>query len=268
MPNKIDLQLKVGIFVTAGVALTMLSILLLGGADSVFKSTRTYVTHFPAIDGLIEGAKVVIGGVTVGAVSDADFDGVVKAIRVEMKVESRYAQWIREDSAVELLTQGVLGDKFISLSVGTPESPALADGGEIQPRPTQDLSQVISKSDALMGSLNSLALSLDRLLKTFETSNRSEIFFAGMAKSSRNLAEATTKLNEGLDSAEIRATVKNLNAILEKVNNGSGTIGALINDPQLYYDARSLVGGANRNRIVRNLVRQAIQESEKSAEKK
>jgi phospholipid/cholesterol/gamma-HCH transport system substrate-binding protein len=53
---------------------------------------------------------------------------------------------------------------------------------------------------------------------------------------------------------------KSLVEILDKVNNGAGTLGALVNDPGLYEDARALVGGANRNRIIRNLVRETAKD--------
>ncbi len=267
MAKHFDLQLKVGLFVAAGVGLTMLSILLLGGADSIFKRTNTYFTHFPSVDGLIIGAKTVIGGLSVGAVSDVEFDSETKTIKVEIKVDKKYEEWIRTDSNAEMMTQGVLGDKFISLTVGSPTQPVVKNRGEIMNRPTKDISQFLSKGDQLMVSLNSIAASLDRLLKTFESGNRSEILFNGMTQTAKNLAQASLKLNEGLDGGQIKSAVKNLNHILEKVNNGTGTLGALINDPGLYYDARSLMGGANRNRIVRNLVRQTIKESEENQAK-
>lgn len=262
MAKQFDLQLKVGLFVSIGVAMTMFSILLLGGADSVFRRTNTYVTHFSAVDGLIEGTKVVIGGVNVGAVSDIDFDPRTKSIRVEFKVDRKYGQWVRTDSEAEMLTQGVLGDKYISVTVGSAEAPIVESGGELTPRHAQDITQFLSKGDQLMGSLNSIAGSLDRMLKTFESGNRSEIFFSGMASTAKNLSQATSKLSSDLEGAPLKGAIRNLNSILEKINNGTGTLGALVNDPGLYYDARSLMGGANRNRIVRNLVRQTIKESE------
>lgn len=265
MAKQFDLQLKVGLFVTLGVALTMFSILLLGGADSIFKSSNTYTTHFPTVDGLIIGAKVVIGGVTVGAISDIEFDAETKTILVEMKVDRKYAEWIRADSNAEMMTQGMLGDKFLSLSVGSPTQPLVKSGGEVMNRPSKDISQFFSKGDQLMVSLNSIAASLDRVLKNFETGNRSDIFFSGMSQTAKNMAQASAKLNEGLDGADLKGAVKNLNRILDKINNGTGTLGALVNDPGLYYDARALMGGANRNRIVRNLVRQTIKESEENA---
>ena len=73
------------------------------------------------------------------------------------------------------------------------------------------------------------------------------------------MGEASVKLNNQLDGMALKSAIKNLNAILEKVNNGTGTLGALINDPGLYDNARALVGGANRNRILRNLVRETVE---------
>lgn len=251
---KHETEIKVGIFVTAGTVLTMFAILLLGGADSIFKRSITYSTHFVAVDGLIVGAKVVIGGLTIGAVSDFDLDDESKNIKVTLKVEKKFESWIREDSMAEMLTQGVLGDKYLSLTSGSPDKAQLKDGAEIPVRPTKDISQFLTKGDQLMVSLNSIASSLDRVLKNFEAGHRSERVFDGLAQTAKNLASATQKLDS--------TTLKNLNGILEKINSGTGTLGALINDPSLYYDARALLGGANRNRIVRNLVRQTIKEGE------
>jgi phospholipid/cholesterol/gamma-HCH transport system substrate-binding protein len=57
--------------------------------------------------------------------------------------------------------------------------------------------------------------------------------------------------------------MKNLNSILGKIDHGSGSLGALVNDPELYDAAKSLMGEANQNRIVRNLVRKSIKEADK-----
>jgi phospholipid/cholesterol/gamma-HCH transport system substrate-binding protein len=59
--------------------------------------------------------------------------------------------------------------------------------------------------------------------------------------------------------------MKNLECITDKINNGTGTLGAMINDPGLYDNAKSLMGEANRNRIVRNLVRQTLKEADDKA---
>jgi len=81
-----------------------------------------------------------------------------------------------------------------------------------------------------------------------------------MASTAKNLAGVSDKLNRD----ELRSAMRNLNSILEKINNGSGTLGALVNDPGLYDDVKLFVGGANRNRVVRNLVRETIKKSDEA----
>jgi phospholipid/cholesterol/gamma-HCH transport system substrate-binding protein len=262
MRKSFNLELKVGIFVTIGAVLTMAAILILGGADSIFKRTNTYYTHAPAVNGLIIGAKVVIGGLSIGTVTDIQFDPEIKDIKIELKVEKKYEEWIRKDTTAEMMTQGVLGDKFLSVSVGSPNEEMLKKGDVIPNKPAQDISQFLSKGDQIMIHLSSISKSLDQVLKTFNTGNRPEIFFKGLTETSKNLAGISEKLND----SPLKNSMKSLSGILEKINNGTGTLGALVNDPGLYYDVRALMGGANRNRIVRNLVRQTVRDGEEAGE--
>jgi phospholipid/cholesterol/gamma-HCH transport system substrate-binding protein len=45
-----------------------------------------------------------------------------------------------------------------------------------------------------------------------------------------------------------------LNSILGKIDRGEGTLGLLLNDPTLYDEIKTLVGGANRSTVVRSLI--------------
>jgi phospholipid/cholesterol/gamma-HCH transport system substrate-binding protein len=257
-----SLEMKVGLFVTIGIALTMIAILVLGSTESLFARRDSFSTLFNSVDGLIEGSKVVLNGIRVGTVERIAFDREKKAIRVRYSVEHDAADLLREDAAAEVATQGLLGDKYISIQAGDPAKPALPAGSEVPARPSKDLVQFINKGDQLMLSLNRLVATLDRVMADFEAHGRSEAFFTGMAASARNLSQASEKLNRELESLRARGAGKHLGEILEKINNGTGTLGKLVNDPSLYDGASSFVGGANRNRIIRNLVRKAVRDSE------
>lgn len=268
MKKGLELEIKVGMFVTLGVALIMVSVLVLGGADTFFSRQNSYYTRFTAVDGLIGGAKVMLHGIRVGVVTDLHLDPDSREIKVEMSVEREFGKWIRQDSVAEMSTQGVLGDKYISIVGGSSESPELESGSMIQRGASDDLNKIFSSGQTLLGSLNSIASSLERLLQSFEKERRNEIFFEGMANTARNLSEATAKINQSLDPVKLKSAVENLNGILEKINNGTGSLGALVNDPALYYDAKSLLGGANRNRIMRNLVRKTLEDNENASDRK
>lgn len=264
MRKAYDTELKVGLFVTIGLALVLISILVLGGSESLFTRKDRFVAHFSNVEGLIPGAKVVMGGLQVGTVESVKFDLERRDIKVMLQIKRDQAPWIRKDSTAEIATQGVLGDKYVILSRGNESEPQLPPGSEITERSSQGLTQFLSKGDQLLVSLQSIAGNMDKLLKSFQAKNRSEIFFDGMAKSAKNLASASEKLDHELESLHLSKAGKNINEILTKINNGTGTLGALVNDPGLYEDAKALMGGANRNRVVRNLVRQTVREGDEA----
>ncbi len=265
MKKQLEMELKVGLFVAMGLGLILLSILVLGSTEGLLTRKNSYYSRFQSVDGLVGGAKVFLGGIHVGTVDDISFDETARAIRVSFNVKRSATTLIRSDSGAEIATQGVLGDKYISVTAGSADKPALENGTEIPNRPTQGFSQFLTKSDALVANLNSLVGTLDRVLKNFEANNRSDTFFKGMAETSRNLSSMTSKLDHELENLRLRKITGHLEGILEKINNGTGTLGALVNDPSLYDDAKKLVGETNRNRIVRNLVRQTLKDADQKS---
>jgi len=246
---------RVGIFVTLGVAFSMVTILVLGGAENAFTRKVNYKTHFPSANGLVAGSKVVLSGIPVGTVHEVEYRPDTKLVEIEIAVQRKYAEFVTAGSTVEVMTQGVLGDKYLGINPGG-VGEKIAEGGEIPVLPSSDVSAFLSKTDAVMASLNSTIDSINRVLRSLERGNRLDHIFDNL--------EATTKgLSEFANSKNMAKTSKSLNEILEKVNNGAGTLGALVNDPGLYEDARALVGGANRNRIIRNLVRETAKDGAK-----
>jgi phospholipid/cholesterol/gamma-HCH transport system substrate-binding protein len=260
--KRMEIELKAGLFVGIGVFLMMLAIIVLGSAQSLFQRQSHFVTHMATAEGLIPGAKVMMSGIHVGTIDSLIFDGERREVAIKFSVDQKSTQWVRKDSSVEVETQGVLGDKFLSVNPGTESSPQLNSGDEVAVHQGRDLNQFLNKGDQLLVSLTSIATDLNKITKDFTVDNRSEVFFQGLAMTSKNMSEASAKLNRQLDEMPLKSAVKNLNAILEKINSGSGTLGALVNDSELYDSAKALVGGANRNRVVRNLVRQAVEKGE------
>ena len=268
MNKQFETEIKVGIFVSIGLGLIMLAVLVLGGNENLTVRKSHFTAHFPDVEGLIPGAKVVVGGIQIGTVEHAGFDNEQHNIQVSFNIARSSAEWIRKDATAEIATQGVLGDKFVLIKPGSKEAPEMPDGSDIRSAPAQSITQFLTKGDQLMANLTSLSSTLDKILKNFEHDGRSEKFFTNLTDTSKNLSLASEKLNKELEGGiYLKSSLRNLSGILEKVNNGTGTLGALVNDPGLYDDAKALMGGANRNRIVRNLVRQTIRESEtKTAE--
>ncbi|MBM4778899.1 MAG: MCE family protein [Archangiaceae bacterium] len=61
------------------------------------------------------------------------------------------------------------------------------------------------------------------------------------------------------DLGQAAADIKSMTA---KINKGEGSLGAIINDPTVYEDLKEILGNVKRNRILRELVRYSISNSE------
>ena len=70
-----------------------------------------------------------------------------------------------------------------------------------------------------------------------------------------------------IEAIDIKTSVYPSSASVKTIDQGQGSVGAFINDPGLYDDAKALVGQVNRNRIMRDLIRQTIKDNKEKAEK-
>lgn len=123
-------EISVGVFLLAGMLALLLLALRVSGL-TVANSTDTYklVAHFDNISGLTTRAKVTMAGVTVGKVVAIDFDTETYTGKVSMEVQSRVNN-LPSDTTASILTAGLLGEKYISFSVGG-EDEVLKDGDVI-----------------------------------------------------------------------------------------------------------------------------------------
>lgn len=265
--NEKKIEAKVGAFVLVGLILGLLAILVLGGKQSFFVPINHYISHFSKVDGLVSGAKVTLGGLQIGTVTGVELDKDTRSILISYSVERKYAEWIRQDSSIEIVTQGVLGDKYLSVVAGDPNLPVVENHGEVKQGVSKDFSMLVNTSEKLMEKISSMVENFDHILTTFSKGNRADQIFQGLASTSKNLGEITNKLNNEVNQIKFKSAINHLDSILEKIDYGRGTLGAFINDPVLYDDAKALVGQVNRNRIVRNLIRQTIKDNKERSVK-
>ncbi len=138
---KAKTELVVGIFVIVGiVALIYLSVSL-GGIKLFKDDTYNVLAAFNSITGLKMGAKVEVAGVEVGKVSGISLD-VDQAI-VEMDILNDVK--IADDSVASIRTQGIIGDKYVKLSLGGSEEYIENAGDIFETESAISLEELVSK---------------------------------------------------------------------------------------------------------------------------
>ncbi len=244
MQSHETVQIRVGLFVFLAVFLAMIVIFLLGNEKQLFKRQYTVVASFENISGLRVGAQVQLAGVGVGMVERIAFspEPGEKKVEVRLSLNKEYQERIRRDSVAAVVTQGLLGDKIISISIGTPDQEILKDGDLIQAEERPSLFAVAEKGGEIMKNIDSAAKTLTRVLQEVEK---------------RPIVDDVTQM-----ASDLRVAAKELRLILEKVRKGEGTIGALLTDPSLYHDLRQLFQKVERNKILTHIIRSRVRDLE------
>lgn len=124
-------EISVGAFMLAGMlALVALAVKVSGLSPT--QAAATYELHamFGNIGTLKKRSKVALAGVTVGKVTDIELDKHTYEATVTMEID-KHIDNIPLDSTASIVTAGLLGEKYISISIGGDEE-FLRDGDRFE----------------------------------------------------------------------------------------------------------------------------------------
>jgi len=254
---------KTGIFVGVGLLLSGLVIFLLGQERGLFSDKVTYRTAFTSVDGLQLDSPVRLGGLTVGWVRKIEFSDNLSDARIliEIEVQKAYAERIREDSVVRIASRGVLGDKAIDISVGSPEQPIAKHNAFLEARASGDITAWMDRAGEIVDNVVDItrgvksgvdiyadpefAKNLSELMESLRT------IFAGIQSGPgilhtlvfdkrfdesaqalvRHLSSSAVKLDNALGSVDV---------LLSEIRKGDGLAGALLRDKKTTLAFQSL----------------------------
>lgn len=264
-------DLKVGIFMTIGLFLLCLSILMLGGDKIFFKRYYTLKVELSQVQGLAAGSIVSLAGLNIGNVTKIQMLPEKNKLEVSMSIDRSFQDRIRKGSSAELRTQGALGDKYIYIIPSDLNNEPLKNGDFLVANDGPDFISLITSKGNALDEVFDIIHELDVLMKNVNGDNRSGRIMENLSNTSNSLNQAVGKLNNLLadvDSkrngeSDLKRSFRHLASILQKVDSGEGTLGALVNDPTLHDSLKQFLGGAGpRHRIIKSLVRDAIQTNE------
>ena len=216
-------QIRVGIVLIAALLLLALGVFQVGRLFDVFASRYTLVTLIESSGGLIAGSPVTLAGQRIGQVDEIEFLPVDERrdsanIYVRLSINESVREQIREDSKAILQTQGLLGNRYINISPGSPEYQPLQPGDTVPSLPPLDYESVLRTAAGTMDQVQDVIVDLrtvtDRLA-------RGEGTLGALLTDDELYDRMTTATNE-------------LASLLAAVNRSDGTLARLIRDPALY----------------------------------
>lgn len=246
---------RAGLFVGLGLLLAGIVVFLIGKERNLFEKAVIYRGAFENVDGLALDSPVRLGGLQAGKVSKISFapDLGDKRIIVSMEIGSKFRERIRKDSIARVTSRGVLGDKAIDVSLGSPDKPIIEDG-EIETGTSGDLSSIIKASAEIIDNAVNITRDLRSGVSVY-TSPEIMKDVVGVVKSARSIMEEVES-GRGLlhtvvydkntsddfkvlireastSAAKLDRAINTVDALLGEVKTGDGALHALVYDAKI-----------------------------------
>lgn len=262
-------EAKVGLFVL--IALVLLGYMSLRvGQFGLLTWTGRYPVRvvFPSAAGLAVNGRVEIAGVEVGRIGAIELQDNQALVRLVLRPEVT----LHQDAVARIRTKGMLGEKYLELSPGSPDTPPLPPGGLITRVETGvDFDQLLSRLPSLLEEIRpilqdvrAISQSLQRVIGTPAGEQSLQEILANFTQASKSLSQVAGSLARGEGTLgkllkedslyrdiqavvrEVQGATRHLTSFTDRLANGEGTLAKLAHDPRLYDQVQQAVSRLNR----------------------
>ena len=237
--RQIAFQTRVGAFILTALLVFLTLVYFLGRSGQYFEAKYFVIAEFEGVGGLAEGATVRLAGVPVGRVSKISLprDSGGK-IRVTLGLVKKTQAQIRKDSVARIETLGLLGDKIVEISLGSPSAPGLKDGETIRTLEPVEVTRLVSQSAEVLKDVDGLVRELRGVVATVNSSKLFDDLSATLS-AGRRVAQEIEKGRGVLGKLvydekgiavfeDLMRASGSLARIANEVEQGKGTLHALI----------------------------------------
>lgn len=223
MKNTRKNNTRLGFFVGIGILIFIVAIYYIGSQGNMFSRNITISGIFKDISGVKIGNDVLFSGINIGTVSKVEILNDT-LVQIDMSIHQNVQQFIRKDSKIEIVPDGLIGTKVVNIYSGSQNTEIISNG---------DFLETIE------------SVKIDKILRQLNTSS------INTAIITKNIAEITDKINKGegafgkIFADESLATnlskiaektaklTDNFADITSKISQEEGTIGMLLSDTVL-----------------------------------
>jgi len=239
---------RLGLLVASAAGLFILGLFAIGNRTFLFSDTVQVKSRFTRVAGLQIGAPVQYQGINVGRVGDVELPSAPgEKITVSMMISTRARRLIRKNTEAQIKSDGLVGEQIIVL-VSPAESADPIDADDFLPgvdpfdlfeitdkalASVQDFERAANAFEQIMldvqrgeGTLGKIVYDSTLYTELVATTNETRNIMKSLATS----ADANAELIVGLAA---RAT-DGIESVLQKVNEGEGSVAKLLNDPAVF----------------------------------
>jgi len=222
-------DLRVGLFVFVGLIVVAIGIFYVTGQKGFWTAKYRLRTYLPEVEDLTQGAPVSLDGVPIGNVESFALTphpaNKQQNITVVLRLERKYQSSIRTDSTATLITQGLLGNRYVEITRGSTGS-VIPPGGVVPGGESLEMSQVVKQGAEVAENLRVLSLTLGEITD----------------KVNRGEGSIGKFLNDPSFYNHFNSTAAKIDDMMTSVQQGNGSVGKLVASDELYNKVNDTVG--------------------------
>jgi len=267
MDKKIVKKLIVAVFIITGILLFLVAIFFIGSKENMFTSTMNIQSGFETVSGLLEGSNVRFNGISVGTVERIDIVSGNKVL-VQMTILSSVRKFIKKDSKVKIISEGLIGNKIVDISPGGENSPSVNEGDwleSIRPVDTEDIlkslketsenASLMSKDVAvIIESVKNGEGTLGQLITNNSLYDGVDSTMRGFARSTAIVNDVLRNVSSSVDvitveiipmTQKMRNITQDIAEITRKMNSSESVVGTLLTDTAFANNIKSIIRNAD-----------------------
>lgn len=251
MKNTISNKIRLGIFISVGIAVFIFGIYFIGQKQQLFRSTFRLSGVFKDVAGLQAGNNVRLSGINVGTIDNVAIISDT-SVKVEFLIDESTRKFIKKDAVASIGSEGLMGNKVLIINPGTGGKEKIEDNDVIATNKPLDIDDImlslkttIENTSAITGDLASITGKIEsgqgtigRLIMDKSWRENFDSMFVNLKEGSsgfKNFMAMTSDLNEILVS--FKSTIDNtsnitsdLGKITDNIQSGKGIMGKLLMD--------------------------------------
>jgi phospholipid/cholesterol/gamma-HCH transport system substrate-binding protein len=126
MKVKAGSKVRLGVFISMGLALFIAGIYFVGQRQELFSSTFQVSGIFMDINGLQVGNNVRFSGINVGIVQNIR-QITDSTVQVDMMIDEHAKKFIKKNAKAIIGTDGLMGNKIVSITPGSPDKQVITN---------------------------------------------------------------------------------------------------------------------------------------------
>ncbi len=254
MPGQKSNNIKLGLFVLAGVLLLVFALYMLGKNKNLFGSNFQLKARFTNISGLTKGNNIRFSGIQVGTVKNIQvIDDTT--IEVVMLIDEKIKSFLHKNAVASIGSEGLMGNKIINILPGPGAAKEIDENDVLSVKKTintDDMLQTLNKTN------DNVAVISEDLKSVVQRINNSAALWEILNERSLAANLKVSLNNIRLASENTKDMTAGLYSIINDVKNGKGSVGALLTDTTLSYNLNEAIAkiksvGDNANGLANEL---------------